>query len=64
MMTQAIELDGGISYVDLGGDSDGETSFGAGFLYHFSDAFALGLSGDWGEDISTYQLNGRFSFGQ
>jgi hypothetical protein len=62
MVNQAIEVDGGISYVDLGDDSDGETSFGAGFLYHFSDAFAVGLSGDWGDDIDTYQLNGRFSF--
>jgi hypothetical protein len=64
MASPAVELNGGISYVDFGGNSDSDTSFGAGFLYHFSEAFALGLSGDWGDDVSSYQLNGRLSFGQ
>ena len=64
MATPAVELQGGISYVDFGGNSDGDTSFGAGLLYHFSESFAAGVSGEWGDDISSYQLNGRFSFGQ
>lgn len=64
MATPAVELHGGLSYVDLGGGSDGETSFGAGLLYHFSEAFAAGVSGDWGDDVNSYQLNGRFSFGR
>lgn len=61
MASPAFELNGGISYVDLGGD--GETGFGAGFLYHFSESFAVGLSGDWGDDINTYAVNGRILFG-
>jgi hypothetical protein len=64
MASPAFELNGGVSYVDYGSGSDGDTAFGGGFLYHFSDAFAVGLSGEWGDDISTYALNGRFSFGQ
>ena len=62
MATPAVELNGGISFVDLG-DSGDDTSFAAGFLYHFSDAFAAGLSGGWSDDATSYQLNGRFSFG-
>lgn len=63
MVTPQFELNGDITYVDLGSGS-GDTSFGAGFLYHFSDAFAAGLSGDWDDDASMYQLTGRMSFGQ
>ncbi|HET6628668.1 MAG TPA: outer membrane beta-barrel protein [Woeseiaceae bacterium] len=62
MASPQFELSGEISYLDLGDGSD--TGFGAGFLYHFSESFAAGLSGDWNEDFSTYALNGRFSFGQ
>ncbi|MGH8193331.1 MAG: outer membrane beta-barrel protein [Woeseiaceae bacterium] len=63
MASPALELDGGISYVDYGGDSDGDTEFGAGFLYHFSESVAVGLSGSWGDVVNSYALNGRFSFG-
>lgn len=64
MATPTLELTGGVSYLDVGDLSDGDTSFGGGFLYHFTDAFALGLSASWGEDTSTYALNGRFSFSE
>jgi hypothetical protein len=64
MASPAFELSGGIDYADVGDIMDGETSFSAGFLYHFSDAVAVGAGGSWGDDISTYALNGRFSFGQ
>ena len=63
MASPTIELNGGIEYVDLG-DAGSDTGFGAGFLYHFSDAFAAGLSGSWADDVDTYALRGRFSFGQ
>ncbi|HEX9853049.1 MAG TPA: outer membrane beta-barrel protein [Woeseiaceae bacterium] len=63
MLTPLLEVNGGIQYVDFGDDSDGDTEFGAGFLYRFTDRFAAGLSGDWGDDISTYQLNARMLFG-
>lgn len=63
MATPQLELNGDITYVDLGSGS-GDTSFGAGFLYHFSDAFGAGLSGNWDDDATSYQLNGRLSFGR
>jgi hypothetical protein len=64
MASPVFELSGGIDYADVGDILDGETSFNAGFLYHFSDAVAVGAGGSWGDDMSTYALNGRFSFGQ
>ena len=63
MASPTLELNGGIEYVDLG-DAGSDTGFGAGFLYHFSDAFGVGLSGSWADDVNTYALRGRFSFGQ
>lgn len=64
MAGQAIEISGGINYADVGDILDGETSLDAGFLYHFSDAVAVGVGGTWGDEMSMYALNGRFSFGQ
>lgn len=61
--SEEIELNAGISYVDFS-DSGNDTSFGVGGLYSFTDAFALGLSADWGDDISSYTLEGRFYFGR
>lgn len=61
--TEALEINGGITYVDLS-DSGDETSFGLGGLYKFNDMFALGLGGSWGDDTSSYTLTGRFHFGQ
>jgi hypothetical protein len=60
--TEQLELDAGIDYVDLG-ESDG-TSFGVGGLYSFTNAFALGLGGSWGDDASAYSVSGRFYFGK
>lgn len=64
MASEAVEVSGAVTYIDLGDLNDGDTSFGGGFLYHFTDAFALGLSASWGDDSSTYAVNGRFSFDQ
>lgn len=64
MAMPQLELHGDVSYVDLGGSGSGDTSFGAGFLYHFTESLAAGLSGDWGDDVSSYVLSGRVSFGR
>ena len=61
--SELLELNAGISYVDFS-DSDGDTGFGVGGLYSFTDAFALGLSADWSDDASSYTLSGRFYFGR
>jgi len=58
-----LELNAGINYVDFS-DSGGDTGFGVGGLYSFTDAFALGLGADWNDDSSSYTLSGRFYFGR
>jgi hypothetical protein len=62
MASPQLELNGGISYDDLN-DSGDDTSFSAGMLYHFTDAFSAGLGGSWGDDASAYGISGRISFG-
>jgi len=55
-----IEIYGGLTYVDL--DSGNETIFDAGFLLNLSDAFAVGVSGSWDDDVSIWRLDGRLYF--
>jgi hypothetical protein len=55
-----IEVYGGLTYLDL--DSGNETVFDAGFLLNLSDAFAVGVSGSWDEDVSAWSLDGRLYF--
>jgi opacity protein-like surface antigen len=62
MVTPVLEVNGDIQYVDFGDGGD-DTGFGAGFLYSFTERFAAGLSGDWSDDFSSYQLNARMLFG-
>lgn len=61
--SEKIELNGGVQYVDLN-DSGDDTSFGAGALYNFTDSFSMGLSGNWGDDATSYTIGGRFYFGE
>jgi lipopolysaccharide assembly outer membrane protein LptD (OstA) len=61
--SQDLELNAGIDYVDFGDGGD-DTGFYAGALWKFTDAFALGLGGSWGDDVSAYTLSGRVYFGK
>ncbi|MFT5500280.1 MAG: hypothetical protein ACI88G_000408 [Woeseiaceae bacterium] len=61
--SEKVELNGGLKYVDLN-DSGDDTSFGAGALYNFTDSFSMGLSGNWGDDATSYTIGGRFYFGE
>jgi hypothetical protein len=61
--SEEFEVDAGIHYVDFGGNGGDDTAFSLGALYSFSDAFALGLEGNWSSDVKAYTLNGRFYFG-
>ena len=63
MLTPSFEVDGGISYVDMGDGGD-DVGFGAGFLYHFTEQFSAGASAGWGDDVNTYSLNARMFFGK
>jgi len=62
--TPELEVDGGIKYVDYGGANGDDTAFNLGGLYSFTPAFAVGLFGSWGDDVTTYSLSGRFYFGK
>jgi hypothetical protein len=59
-----LEVEAAIDYVDFGGNNGDDTAFSLGALYSFSDAFALGLEGNWSSDVTAYLLNGRFYFGR
>jgi len=61
--TSEVELDAGISYIDFGGGGN-DTAINLAGLYSFTNAFALGLSGSFGDDVSTYTLFGRIYFGR
>jgi hypothetical protein len=58
-----LELNAGIKHVDFGDNND-DTSLTAAALYKFTDAFSLGLGGSWGDDVTEYNLMGRFYFGK
>ena len=57
-----LELNAGISYVDLS-DSGDETAFSAGILFNFTESFSVGVAGDWSDDVTAYNIGGRFYFG-
>ena len=61
--TEQVELEGAIKYVDLN-DTGDETALLLGGLYSFTPAFAVGLYGEWGDDVTSYTLLGRFYWGQ
>jgi hypothetical protein len=61
LVSPQVELHGGLQYVDLN-DSGSDTSFGAGFRFNINEMFAVGLEGNWGDDIKTYTLTGRLYF--
>lgn len=61
--TPDLEVNSSIDYVDFGSSGD-DTAFSLGGLYSFTPAFALGLEGSWGDDVTAYRISGRFYFGQ
>ncbi len=63
MISDRLELEGSIGYVDLGNELDG-FSFGGVARYSFSDSFALGLAVEVEEDVLSYGLTGRVYFGK
>ncbi len=62
MVTDRVELDGSLSYVDLGDGADG-TALGGSALYAFSDSLSAGVTLGFDEDTTTYGLVGRVYFG-
>ena len=62
-VTSLIEVNGGITYVDLtdGGD---DTGFGGGVLFNLTDSLSLGLAAELGDDVSEYSATARWYFGK
>ena len=60
--SEKLEIDAGISYVDMSDNGD-NTAFGGGLLYSFTENFALGLSASFDDDVTEYNVGGRFYFG-
>lgn len=57
-----FELEGAVEYVDLGGESSGDTSFIAEGRYFFTPMFALGAGVEVGDDVTTYGVSARLNF--
>lgn len=57
-----FELEGGIEYLDLGGDGGDDTSFIAEGRYFFTPMFAVGAGVEIGDDFTTYGINARLNF--
>lgn len=63
MLTPVFELQGSISYTDLGGGSSG-TSLGVIGWYSFTESFAGGLSIESGDDADGFGLGVRWYYGR
>ena len=61
--SEKLELNANISYINYG-DRDNDTGFELGALYSINDAYSVGLSGAWSDNVSMYTLSGRFHFGK
>jgi hypothetical protein len=58
-VNDALELEGGVQYVDVG---DSDTSLTAGARYNFNSAFSAGLVLTFGGDTDGIGINARYSF--
>jgi len=58
-----IELSAAVNYVDYNDFGD-DTGIEIGVLYDFYNSWALGLLGEWSDDVSAFTITGRYYFGQ
>lgn len=61
-VTDQLELEGAINYVDLS-DSGDDTSFGIAGRWYFMPQFAVGLEAEFGDDADSYGVGVRWNFG-
>lgn len=62
MVNDQFELNGGISYVDLGGSNGDDTSFLLGGVYSLNENIAINGGIEIGDDVNFYNLGFRFYF--
>ena len=58
---ELLELEGALNYVDLS-DSGDDTSVGIAARWFITDAFALGVEGEFADDADTYGIGFRLQF--
>ncbi|MCH9694817.1 MAG: hypothetical protein K0U72_09940 [Gammaproteobacteria bacterium] len=58
-----VELEGAVSYADLGDGADG-ISVGGAAWYRFNNEFSIGLNAAFDDDVVGYGIAGRFYFGR
>lgn len=64
MIGEQLELNGGITYTDLGGDYDSDTGLDLGAVYSFTDMIA-GVAGiSFSDDVTQYGIGVRVYFGR
>ena len=60
-ITERVELEGGLNYVDFGDGGDSTGVSGAAW-YKFTEAFAVGVSVSAEEDVTGFGIGGRYYF--
>ncbi len=60
MVSNEFELNGGITYIDLGGGGGDDTAFHVGGVYSFNDSFAVIGDVSFSNDVTTFLIGGRF----
>ncbi len=59
MVMPQLELNGGVSYVDI---SDDDTALTVGAVYSFNEMFALTAGASFGDNVTSYGIGGRIYF--
>ena len=62
MVSERVELNGSVDYVDFG-DAGDETSLSGSAWLNLTEQFALGLGVSFSDDATAYGLGGRLYFG-
>lgn len=60
-LTDALELEGGVSYADLDNFAD-DLALNFGGRYYFNPQFALGAGIEAGDDVTTWNVGLRYDF--
>lgn len=58
-----LELSAAIKRTDYSDFGD-DTGIEVGALYKLTNIYSLGVRADWGDDVNTFTLSGRFYFGK
>lgn len=61
MVSEAVELYGGLDYIDFD-NSDGQTRSTAGFHLSLTESFGVGLKAIFWDDVNIFQVNARVYF--